>query len=62
MFGLNYLKASATLERAPASPSSVGVTTPARRIALLRSGRRRGPITRLITPWDIGETDIAKRE
>jgi redox-sensitive bicupin YhaK (pirin superfamily) len=55
MFGLNYLKASATLERAPASPSSVGVTTPARRIALLRSGRRRGPITRLITPWDIGE-------
>jgi redox-sensitive bicupin YhaK (pirin superfamily) len=26
-----------------------------RRIALLRDGRRHGPITRLITPWDIGE-------
>jgi redox-sensitive bicupin YhaK (pirin superfamily) len=26
-----------------------------RRIALLRNGRRRGGITRLITPWDIGE-------
>jgi redox-sensitive bicupin YhaK (pirin superfamily) len=26
-----------------------------RRIALLRSGRRHGAITRLITPWDIGE-------
>ena len=26
-----------------------------RRIALLRSGRRYGGITRLITPWDIGE-------
>ncbi len=30
-----------------------GVTQ--RRIALLASGRRYGPITRLITPWDIGE-------
>jgi len=27
----------------------------ARRIALLANGRRHGPITRLITPWDIGE-------
>jgi redox-sensitive bicupin YhaK (pirin superfamily) len=55
MFGLNYLKAPASLERAPAAPSSAGGATRARRIALLRSGRRRGPITRLITPWDIGE-------
>jgi redox-sensitive bicupin YhaK (pirin superfamily) len=55
MFGLNYLKAPASLERAPAALSSAGVTTRARRIALLRSGRRHGPITRLITPWDIGE-------
>ena len=55
MFGLNYLKSPASLERAPASPSSAEVTTRARRIALLRSGRRHGSITRLITPWDIGE-------
>jgi len=27
----------------------------ARRIAVLANGRRHGPITRLITPWDIGE-------
>jgi redox-sensitive bicupin YhaK (pirin superfamily) len=33
--------------------SSVAVGS--RRIALLRSGRRHGGITRLITPWDIGE-------
>jgi redox-sensitive bicupin YhaK (pirin superfamily) len=26
-----------------------------RRVALLANGRRSGPITRLITPWDIGE-------
>ena len=26
-----------------------------RRVALLANGRRRGPITRLIDPWDIGE-------
>ena len=26
-----------------------------RRVALLANGRRHGPITRLITPWDIGE-------
>jgi len=55
MFGLNYLKSPASLERAPAAPSSARVTTRARRIALLRSGCRHGPITRLITPWDIGE-------
>jgi redox-sensitive bicupin YhaK (pirin superfamily) len=39
--------------------SAVAVTermTPAApRIALLANGRRHGPITRLITPWDIGE-------
>src|SRR5690242_21071086 len=26
-----------------------------RRLVLLADGRRHGPITRLITPWDIGE-------
>jgi redox-sensitive bicupin YhaK (pirin superfamily) len=35
--------------------SSTGVPVGSRRIALLRSGRRHGGITRLITPWDIGE-------
>jgi redox-sensitive bicupin YhaK (pirin superfamily) len=35
------------------SPS--GMSVGSRRIALLRSGRRHGWITRLITPWNIGE-------
>jgi len=55
MFGLNFLTASARLERPSAAPSLAGVTPRARPIALLRSGRRHGPITRLMTPWDIGE-------
>jgi redox-sensitive bicupin YhaK (pirin superfamily) len=55
MFGIDILTAPPKRERAPAAPSLAEVTTRARRIALLRSGRRRGPITRLITPWDIGE-------
>ena len=55
MFGLNYLTAPASLKRSHAAPSSSAVTTRARRVVLLRSGRRYGPITRLITPWDIGE-------
>jgi len=55
MFGLNYLKDPGSPEPVPAAPLWAGVTTRARRIALLRDGRRRGPITRLITPWDIGE-------
>jgi redox-sensitive bicupin YhaK (pirin superfamily) len=37
----------------PATPA--GASVGSRRIALLRSGRRHGPITRLITPWDVGE-------
>jgi redox-sensitive bicupin YhaK (pirin superfamily) len=31
------------------------VTAKSGRIALLTNGRRQGPITRFITPWDIGE-------
>jgi redox-sensitive bicupin YhaK (pirin superfamily) len=31
------------------------VTAGKRRITLVANGRRRGPITRLITPWDVGE-------
>ena len=55
MFGLNLLTAPANRERTPAALSSAGPATRRRRVALLRSGRRRGPVTRLITPWDIGE-------
>ena len=40
--------------RGTASPTGVPRGR-SRRIALLRSGRRHGPITRLITPWTIGE-------
>jgi redox-sensitive bicupin YhaK (pirin superfamily) len=43
--------------RAPAHPSDApsSVTARRRRVALLANGRRHGPITRLITPWDIGK-------
>ena len=43
--------------RAPAHPPDArsSVTAGSRRVALLANGRRHGPITRLITPWDIGE-------
>src|SRR6202162_3971172 len=39
------------IENAPYPPLSAG----ARRIALTTSGRRHGPITRLVSPSDIGE-------
>jgi redox-sensitive bicupin YhaK (pirin superfamily) len=39
------------IENAPEAPVSTG----ARRIALTSSGRRHGPITRLVSPSDIGE-------
>src|ERR1700681_3736028 len=39
------------IENAPDTPVSAG----ARRIALSTSGRRHGPITRLVSPSDIGE-------
>ena len=51
MFGITLLTAPRKLERSRGTPSPTG----SRRIALLRSGRRHGPITRLITPWDVGE-------
>jgi Pirin len=50
MFGIRFLTASGSLQRSPVA-SPLGV----RHIALLRSGRRNGSITRFITPWDIGE-------
>src|SRR6058998_3465545 len=39
------------IENAPMAPVSAG----ARRIVLSTSGRRHGPITRLVSPSDIGE-------
>jgi redox-sensitive bicupin YhaK (pirin superfamily) len=43
--------------RNPAHPRDAGsfVTAGPRRVALLANGRRHGAVTRLITPWDIGE-------
>jgi len=43
--------------REPVQPHGAGalVTAGPRQLALLASGRRHGPITRLIAPWDIGE-------
>jgi redox-sensitive bicupin YhaK (pirin superfamily) len=55
MFDIRYLTAPGRLERSLGETSSAGIATGSRRIALLRSGRRHGPLTRLITPWDIGE-------
>ena len=55
MFGITSATALAELEHLNGTPSPTGVSVGSRRIALLRSGRRHGRITRLITPWDIGE-------
>jgi redox-sensitive bicupin YhaK (pirin superfamily) len=53
MFGTEF---RATF-RNPAHPRDAGsfATARPRRVALLANGRRHGPVTRLITPWDIGE-------
>jgi len=55
MFGITLSTALGELERLRGTPSPASVSRGSRRIALLRSGRRHGPITRLISPWDIGE-------
>lgn len=55
MFGITLLTAPGKLERLRVAPSPTGVAAGSRRIALLRSGRRRGPMTRLVTPWNVGE-------
>jgi redox-sensitive bicupin YhaK (pirin superfamily) len=40
----------------PAHTQNVSIVTAGtRRIALLTNGRRHGPVTRLITPWGVGE-------
>jgi redox-sensitive bicupin YhaK (pirin superfamily) len=55
MPGITFMTAPGRLERLPGERSWASLATVSRRIALLRSGRRYGPLTRLITPWDIGE-------
>ena len=55
MFGIRFLTTLGKLERLRGTPSLTGVAAGSRRIVLLRSGRRYGPMTRLITPWDVGE-------
>lgn len=55
MFGITFPRALEKLVHMNGAASLSGVPAGSRRIALLRSGRRHGPITRLITPWDIGE-------
>jgi hypothetical protein len=55
MYGTKSHAASCNRQRSNGAPSLAGTKADPRRIALLASGRRHGPITRLITPWDIGE-------
>ena len=55
MYGTKFHAASCNRQRSNGVPSLAGAKADPRRIALLASGRRHGPITRLVTPWDIGE-------
>src|ERR1700739_4984036 len=55
MFGVQFRAALEAAMRPPGADSVVSPRARCRRLALLASGRRRGPITRLITPWSIGE-------
>jgi len=55
MYGTKSHAASCNRQRSNSARSLAGAKADPRRIALLASGRRRGPITRLITPWDVGE-------
>ena len=55
VLGAPIMVAGGELKHLNGTPSPSGVLVGSRRIALLRSGRRHGGITRLITPWDIGE-------
>src|SRR5580693_6721026 len=53
MFGTEFRSTLHNLPHPPDARSSVAAGP--RRVALLANGRRHGPITRLITPWDVGE-------
>jgi len=55
MFGIRLSTALGELKHLNGTLSPIAVPARSRRITLLRSGRRYRGITRLITPWDIGE-------
>jgi len=55
MYGTKSHAAFCSRQRSNGAPPLAGAKAVPRRIALLASGRRHGPITRLLTPWDIGE-------
>lgn len=55
MFGVESGSAFHSPVRPHGATSVTGPGPGARPLALLASGRRHGPITRLITPWNIGE-------
>jgi redox-sensitive bicupin YhaK (pirin superfamily) len=55
MFGVESGAAFHSRVRPHGATSDTGPRAGARPLALLASGRRHGPITRLITPWAIGE-------
>ena len=55
MFGVESGAASQCRAHAHGATAVTGPRAGARPLALLASGRRHGPITRLITPWSIGE-------
>ena len=55
MFGVESGAAFHSPVRPHGATSVTGPAAGARPLALLASGRRHGPITRLITPWNIGE-------
>ena len=55
MAGLQFATVLREPMRSPAAAAVSGPTTAARPVALLASGRTHGAVTRLITPWSIGE-------
>src|SRR5882762_1589418 len=55
MFGVKSGGAFRATLRPHDAASIAGPRAAARHMVLLASGRRHGPITRLITPWNIGE-------
>jgi redox-sensitive bicupin YhaK (pirin superfamily) len=55
MFGVEFRSAFRDSPRFTGAAVAASARTGARRVALLASGRRHGDVTRLITPWSIGE-------
>jgi hypothetical protein len=55
MFSVNFGAAFHAPVRPHGAAAVAGPRAGVRSLALLARGRRHGPITRLITPWNIGE-------